>query len=322
MQPIPKEQIIKRIQLLPEILQEAFFSDRTVSAILKNCALRDIPPTNTYFVGVLARRVLLGYLRPENFISEIQKETGVSEMTAQLIAHDIDGEIFSNVRLELKKLYPPVIQTPTVQSWKQESRIMNQELRKADEMPAKPKYVIPIPEKFMKRETWSVKPETQNQDLRIEESAIQKQTQPTIQNTETQNQKQADQYSEVRPPTINNLPPHQPQKTTNNAVMGGIQMAEIEPQKPAVGGLTPVKPPQQIQTPQTTSMPPLPLKANEAKPTNEAIFKPIVPLPTFIRSQFKMEEPKAKDFVGKFGAPDPTLAKPTPSKEDQYREKV
>lgn len=278
MQPIPKEQIIKRIQLLPESLQEAFFSDRTVSAILKNCALRDIPPTNTYFVGVLARRVLIGYLRPESFVAEIQKETGVSEMTARLVAHDIDGEVFSNVRLELKKLYPPVIQTPTVQSWKQESQ-------KTNEPAAKPKYVIPIPEKFMKREVWGIKPEeTPKQD----------------------SLKTLDVKSDIQEKTIQNQPAQAPIKT------------ELS---------------QPVQTPQTTSMPPLPLKANEAKPTNEAIFKPIVPLPTFIRSQFKMEEPKkaasaenqktkAKDFVGKFGAPDQTLAKPEASKTDPYKEQI
>src|SRR3989304_5718741 len=159
MQLIPREQITKRLQSLLETLGDAYFSEKTADVIGRTCQLRDINEDLMSIIARLAGRVLLGYLRPENFVAEIQKETGVSEMTAQLVAHDIDGEIFSNVRLELKKLYPPIIQTPTVQSWKSESRITNQELRKADEIPAKPKYVIPIPEKFMKREVWGVKQE-------------------------------------------------------------------------------------------------------------------------------------------------------------------
>ncbi len=143
---------MKRIQLLPEGLQEALFSDRTTDAILKNCALRDIPLKQAYFVGTLARRVLLGYLRPELFAEEIRKETGVEEMTAQHIAHDLDMEIFSEVRLELKRLYPPTIQTPTVQSWmaRENSPLpaTSYQLQANSPLPATPKYVIPIPEKF------------------------------------------------------------------------------------------------------------------------------------------------------------------------------
>ena len=68
-------------------------------------------------------------------------------MTAQLVAHDIDGEIFSNVRLELKKLYPPVIQTPTIQSPSFGLKATTNQSDNSNLQP-KPKYVIPIPEKF------------------------------------------------------------------------------------------------------------------------------------------------------------------------------
>lgn len=295
---IPQEQLRKRFQLLPESLQIAIFSEQTAAIIRKSCNLRDISVYQVPTVAILVGRVLLGYLRPENFAMEIQKETGIELTKAQLVTHDIDTEIFSNVRLELKKLYPPMIQTPTVQSWKSESG-------KTVGSVAKPKYVIPIPEKFMKRETWNIR-------------------------TEAQSQKQTNQYSEVRPPTTNNLPPPQPQKATNSIVIGGIQRAEAEPQKPAGGGLVSVEPSQQTQVPQKP-------EEKIAPPANsenlQANFKPVVPLPTFIRSQFRAEEPQkttdatnqkteAKAFAGKFSAPDPTVAKPPAPKEDQYREKV
>src|SRR3989344_8605866 len=156
MQPIPKEQIIKRHQILPQTLQDAIFSEKNAGTIIRVCALRDIPEKAIFLIGQLTSRVLLGYVRPESFVAEIQKETGVSEMTAQLVAHDIDGEIFSNVRLELKKLYPPIIQTPTVQTpWSNRTQAPEKFQDSSPKIQEKPKYVIPIPEKFMKREVRS-----------------------------------------------------------------------------------------------------------------------------------------------------------------------
>src|SRR3989344_706848 len=151
MQNIPQEQIIKRLQALPDALKDAIFSEKTSDAITKNCALREIYGNKLPVIGQLTTRVLLGYLRPELFALEIQKETGIDMQKAQLVAHDLDAEIFSAVRLELKKLYPPTIQTPTVQSWmaqKPELRSTNYEVRKTDAPAptAKLRYVIPIPE--------------------------------------------------------------------------------------------------------------------------------------------------------------------------------
>src|SRR3989344_8495130 len=162
MEQIPQEQLLKRYHLLPKSLQDALFSEKMADTIYRTCVLRETDDF-TALIAKLIGRVLLGYLRPELFALEIQKETGVDMQKAQLVAHDLDMEIFSAVRLELKKLYPPTIQTPTVQTWmaqktelqKPELRIMNYELRKegAAAPAAKPKYVIPIPEKFLRQTT-------------------------------------------------------------------------------------------------------------------------------------------------------------------------
>src|SRR3989344_1893358 len=135
MQPIPKEQIIKRHQALPRTLQDTIFSEKNSNIIIRACSLRDVSEETTFIVGRLTTRVLLGYLRPELFALEIQKKTGMDLRKAQLVALDLDAEIFSAGRLELKKLSPPTIQTPTVQLWmaqKQELRSTNYEVRKTD----------------------------------------------------------------------------------------------------------------------------------------------------------------------------------------------
>lgn len=155
MENIPIEQVTKRFQSLSASLQDAIFSQTATDTLLRICALRDVPSERTAIVGQLTNRVLLGYLRPENFASEIQKEAGIDGVAAAQVAHDIDGEIFSSVRLELKKLYPPTIQTPTVQAQGFAYQTLQPPLaaaRRAPE-PARP-YVVPIPEKFRSRSAW------------------------------------------------------------------------------------------------------------------------------------------------------------------------
>lgn len=160
MQDIPQEKVIKRFQSLPESLQEAIFSQSGTDTVRKSCVLRDIPKSKISLIDQLTGRVLLGYLQPEGFAFEIQKEAGIDALKATQVAHDIDTEIFSEVRLELKKLYPPTIQTPTVQrpgfsgqesgAGFQDSRFKIQEQRPA------PRYIVPIPEKFKGTSVWPV----------------------------------------------------------------------------------------------------------------------------------------------------------------------
>lgn len=160
MENIPVEQITKRFQSLNTTLQDAIFSPAATDTVLKICALRDVPDNKTPLVGQLVNRVLLGYLRPENFAAEIQKETGIDGMKAAQVAHDIDTEIFSTVRLELKKLYPPTIQTPTVQAQGFVPRAPEPPavaVRRAPEV-ARP-YVVPIPEKFRAKPIWPAHPQ-------------------------------------------------------------------------------------------------------------------------------------------------------------------
>ncbi|MEK7520435.1 MAG: hypothetical protein AAB581_04320 [Patescibacteria group bacterium] len=289
MQDISQEQADKRFQALPDALKDAIFSEKTSDAILKSCALRDIPPTKTYVTGRLTGRVLLGYLRPELFAQEVQKETGVDMEKARLVAHDIDTEVFANVRLELKKLYPPTIQTPTMQS--------PGFAPSPAPLPAKPRYVIPIPEKFLKKEWGAVALPA---------------TPPAM-----------PQPAPIQPP-----PQHTPQPTviTSSESSGG----QAIPQQPV-----PAQP--LIKQPAAP-----PLKANEADAAKEApLFKPVVPLPTFIQSKFKRElgigdqrsetqkaeqqkppqvkpdEPSLARFVQKF-----VPAHEEVKKESLYREKV
>src|SRR3989344_4557273 len=159
MQTIPREQLTKRFQLLPEALQNAIFSDQTADVVGKSCRLRDVDEDLISKIAWMTGRVLLGYLRPETFAFEIQKETGIDALKATQVAHDIDTEVFSDVRLELKKLYPPTIQTPTVQA---PGFAFSSPQAISYQLPAKPRYVVPIPERFKKTTPWPQQPTTDN----------------------------------------------------------------------------------------------------------------------------------------------------------------
>ncbi len=254
---------MKRFQVLPEVLKDVIFSEKTSDMLSKSCTLRDVPGNKVPLVGQLTTRVLLGYLRPELFAAEIQKETGMEEMKAQHVAHDLDMEIFSEVRLELKKLYPPTLTTPTVQSWtaqkRDESGIRNQELGMgAGNLPAKPKYVIAIPEKFVKRETRNVKREIQEppKPITVTKETITKEI-PSLPPVQTPPPQQEHAPALIVPPTppVTKEIPSLPKPAPAPAPLGN----------------------------------PIPKLASQTVEPSGIKIDPVVPLPTFIGSRFKNE---------------------------------
>ena len=351
---------MKRFQILPEALKDAIFSEKTSDAISKSCTLRDASGDKTPLIGQLTTRVLLGYLRPELFALEIQKETGIDIQKAQLVAHDLDMEIFSAVRLELKKLYPPTIQTPTVQSWmaqKPELPSTNYEVRNGDApaSAAKPRYVIPIPEKFLNPETHNMKLETQGQrpadqyksnmtrsDVQQQESDLTHNFPPKTNSADESLKSEGghristdgSQGAEARPPEEKSnvlrpdfqQPTNQPTPTADSKTNSADENLKSE----GGGQVSTEAQPQKTQQ-QSPPIPPPPY------------FKPIVPLPTFIQTQFRTtqvntqkteqspkdssspnsalaNDPQIKSIISKFSVS--STQKPKPPAESPYKEKI
>lgn len=248
MQNISQEQIDKRFQTLSDALQETIFSQQSADVIQKTCVLREAEK-HTTVIAKFTGSVLLGYLRPENFASEIQKETGMDAEKAGQIAHDLDTEIFSAVRLELKKLYPPTIQTPTVQSpgftaaGTSEAKVSG--LKIQDQ---RPRYVIPIPEKFLKQGS----------------GIMEKTAQAPV------------RFSPAPPPPAQPIVQPIIQQTTQPVTQPIV--------RPVIQPVT-----QPIAPPATTKQPEPVIKATPATTPSEpsSVIKPVVPLPTFIHTKFK-----------------------------------
>src|SRR3989338_803689 len=262
MQDIPQEQIMKRFQILPEAIKGAIFSEKTSDAISKSCTLRDIPGNKTSLIGQLTTRVLLGYLRPELFAQEIQKETGMEELKAQHVAHDLDMEIFSEVRLELKKLYPPTMQTPTVQSWTAQKLPQSNPPTTGYQPPTKPKYVIAIPERFQTKSFPGIpaKPVPVTKEIPLLNEGI--------------------SFVDVKP-----------QASSGQAKPEEVEVKQ-EPVKPApIAQQTP--PPPKASKVNTEKEAPQGKTAQTVEPSGVKIT-PVVPLPTFIGSRFKAGEDAQK----------------------------
>jgi len=374
MEQVSKEQILKRYHLLSKSLQSVLFDERTSDTIHKTCLIRDAE-THTSTIAKLTGRVLLGYLRPELFALEIQKETGIDMQKAQLVAHDLDMEIFSAVRLELKKLYPPTIQTPTVQTWmaqktelqKPELRIMNYELRKegAAAPAAKPKYVIPIPEKFLRQTTDNQMQNVMRPDL---QQPINEPTPVSSSKTNSAggNLKSAGggQVSQIAKETSGN------QGAEARPLEEKSNMARSDLQQPAnqESGITNqelrimneealAKEKGSAQTVihnsnfiiRESKEQGQPTENTQAKQTPQETFKPIVPLPTFIQTQFRTtqvgnqesdktknqeinksenqppnstlaNDPRIKSILSKFTTS--STQKPKPPAESPYKEKI
>ena len=351
---------MKRFQILPEALKDAIFSEKTSDAISKSCTLRDASGDKTPLIGQLTTRILLGYLRPELFALEIQKETGIDIQKAQLVAHDLDMEIFSAVRLELKKLYPPTIQTPTVQSWmaqKPELRSTDYEVRKTDAPApaAKPRYVIPIPERFLNPETRNIKLETQDRKPTNQSGEVGFPTTGTPDNSTPVPQRQITQTAtesqgaEARPLS----------EGGHRISTDGSQGVEARPPEEKSNVLRPdlqqpINEPTPVSSSKTNSADEN-LKSEgggqvstEARPQSPPItpppyFKPIVPLPTFIQTQFRTtqvntqkteqspkdssspnsalaDDPQIKSIISKFSVS--STQKPKPPQESPYKEKI
>ena len=324
------EQIKKRYQLLPKSLQNLFFSELTSDAIKKACVLREAE-SHSPTIAELVGHVLLGYLRPELFASEIQKETGVEELKAQHIAHDIDSEIFSEVRLELKKLYPPTILTPNVQT-----QGFSREYVSATPAPvAKPKYVIQIPEKFqnksfpgiiptpVKQETPTTPPEPVviQKPAEPNQVTIQQTAEPIIQDTKPQTEPTLPIQQEIKNP-----------ETKNVLVEKKFEVAKTEAPQTNIHttqNQTEAQPKQTPSAPKIGERPTQPtVKIAQTVEPSGVKIDPVVPLPTFIGSRFqqsmevtsKDSEEKIKEMASKFVTS--STAQPKPPQESAYKEKL
>ncbi len=115
MEYIPKEKLKARFLSLPDRLQDIILSEETAGVISKAAKFADLED-QVGILAILTGRVLMGFLHPAKFKDALKDELNIDEQTALQISEMISSQVFDFVEPELKKLYPPTIKTPTVQS--------------------------------------------------------------------------------------------------------------------------------------------------------------------------------------------------------------
>lgn len=98
------EEINKKIETLPVEVVKAISDSETNNTLVSIGQKHNLPIPTISDLDVEMRYVMLGFIHPNDFTARI-KALGIEEEKARAIAHDINEQIFMEIREELKDLY-------------------------------------------------------------------------------------------------------------------------------------------------------------------------------------------------------------------------
>jgi len=99
------EQIKKRLQKLPEDLKDAIFSEENTTVLLAIGKKYNLPIDKIGELSTATNYIILGAIKPGEYIAELAKRLEVDKEVARKIAHDVNEKIFSKIRESLKKIH-------------------------------------------------------------------------------------------------------------------------------------------------------------------------------------------------------------------------
>ncbi|MDO8442653.1 MAG: hypothetical protein Q7S81_00075 [bacterium] len=105
---LEKKEVQKRFDALPENLKKEILADKNAQIILSTCQDYKISEEDTKKVALLAGEVFLGYIKPEEVASELNKYFGVELQKSNFIEIELKQKIFNGLRADLDKIYNPL----------------------------------------------------------------------------------------------------------------------------------------------------------------------------------------------------------------------
>ncbi len=283
MQHIPPQQAKRRYFSLSGPLQDALFSDRTSDSIRKAAILGGVEEKAS-LLAKLTGYVLMGYLNPLSFKDELKNELGISEESAKQVASQLDTEVFSLVSSDIRKLYPPTIKTPTAASYgfspntpsdttsskeakkrlaqepsEFERRFFKKKEEQKKELAEKPE--LQTEQKEEEKKPFFEKHEIGEHNLKVFEKIHQEQKKDNEQTTEKQSLKNS----------VATQPSKEEKKETPKDAISAVSKKINESMK--------------AFDPKLENK--APKKEEEDKKKEENDIKPVMPLPTFMQSQFQ-----------------------------------
>lgn len=122
---ISKEQALRRWGTLPDNLREAVLSAYNAEVLWRVCENQHLSEDKIEKVAIAAGDVLMGFVHPEGFASEIREALNINAEIANAIAAEIDRKIFFPLKEELEKVYQPSPPETEKAEEEQESPVLN-----------------------------------------------------------------------------------------------------------------------------------------------------------------------------------------------------
>ncbi len=97
----------KRFEILPENLKKEMLADKNVQLISSICQDYKIPEEDVKKVALLVGEVFLGYIKPEEISSELNKYFGVELQKSNFVEIELKQKLFNPLKAELEKVYNP-----------------------------------------------------------------------------------------------------------------------------------------------------------------------------------------------------------------------
>ncbi len=111
---VPREDVLKRWDELPDSLREAMFSDENADFLDNLCLVYKLGPRASSDLFTIISNVLHGFIRPSDFAKEIAGGLGLDPNISNRIASEVDAKIFAPIMADLETAYRPVgAPTPT-----------------------------------------------------------------------------------------------------------------------------------------------------------------------------------------------------------------
>lgn len=98
----------KRFEALPENLKKEMLADKNVQIIISTCQDYKISEEDSKKVALLAGEVFLGYIKPEEVASELNKYFEVDLQKSNFIEIELKQKIFNGLKTDLDKIYNPL----------------------------------------------------------------------------------------------------------------------------------------------------------------------------------------------------------------------
>lgn len=117
----PQPQIEERYEKLPEVLKEAMFSPENADLMFEVGKKFGLAIDKIGYMAEETGYVILGFTKPEEFITELEENLDIDSEKAEEVAAEINHRVFLPLREALKQTYQMEIAG--------ESRIKNQELK-------------------------------------------------------------------------------------------------------------------------------------------------------------------------------------------------